>query len=912
MSNTLPLNQYPNDSPLTLTEAEPDATAIHWLKSVPTQSCSALCLDHGLTCDLSAMSSITSADAFISKLGTSHLGQCNFPILSDCSPVSPTSSSTGDCYYHDPTCPSHNLCKSAGLNAANGHRFCACDADRRRLQVTDVPSDVAADVTVAVLYFCYLNIFIFLLVFMHWLRSPTRKKRREAAFSTKSLAILTLTLLLLPPTHAHNWMHTPARANNEASTTKPCRGRKLSDTHAQVGPDQSYAVKWATGHNGATMLLTIKDEFESYLSHPDLLDMVTQYVADSPDNLATTSFRKYHGTNDKIKDHTFYDEQLAAADGLYTAALTAGDEVFDKANHPRALTNTMYEYKPAVLADDSFANYYNEKYPWIDSAGFFKHVEHLPKDFDSTLLKISGRSGPGHYVTFWKWRGYYDCTDVDYFDYKLDEDKIYGVGSGEYKFSRLDHCEYVNPKDVVTQCFLLETSSDTVDQCLAKTEMGVSKNLRAGKRRLGVNVVPLANPSVVAFDTSNIPWDDNMCVATLDEAKPTLQPMKHSAVAFDDWEHTKRSNKKCPDDDVIFEMTSTLREAILACTDIDCGSIISTTEFTADDTNVLYSSTAQYLFQGCAAGATLSALTGSYSYSKPASFLSPPAYTTLSAQSSVLVSFSRTQSNSISANVNTIAADKVYDDNGELFQVHHEGEYGEYGWNCDTTANKFLKLDNIGAGGAESPITFLANIHEPCDNKSKRVWEMAVANGVYRVTSGHAKRVGQKVELSGCTVENARLPPSNFAKNKDMQEGGFLFEKILEVTDGRITLDGGMGCLDPQFIGLTTCDRCNTLNDIVVERINADLLDVWFPPATNPIGHVKFDNGEGRGVGLVRVVLPDAESAAPRHVNDDRSWLFYKGNKLREGAREKGEFGGQSKGEGAVVQVRFEPPCTPC
>jgi hypothetical protein len=46
-------------------------------------------------------------------------------------------------------------------------------------------------------------------------------------------------------------------------------------------------------------------------------------------------------------------------------------------------------------------------------------------------------------ITFWKWRGYYDCTDVNYFDTDVvSDDEIYGVGSGEYEWSRLDHCEY--------------------------------------------------------------------------------------------------------------------------------------------------------------------------------------------------------------------------------------------------------------------------------------------------------------------------------------------------------------------------------------------------------------------------------------------------------------------------------------
>jgi hypothetical protein len=53
------------------------------------------------------------------------------------------------------------------------------------------------------------------------------------------LALVCVAFLLSPGgASAHNWMHTKARANMEASPTKPCRGRKSTDTHAQVGPGQ--------------------------------------------------------------------------------------------------------------------------------------------------------------------------------------------------------------------------------------------------------------------------------------------------------------------------------------------------------------------------------------------------------------------------------------------------------------------------------------------------------------------------------------------------------------------------------------------------------------------------------------------------------------------------------------------------
>ena len=46
---------------------------------------------------------------------------------------------------------------------------------------------------------------------------------------------------------AHNWMHTPARSQGLASTTKPCPARKATDLHAQIGPGQSFTLKWMTG-----------------------------------------------------------------------------------------------------------------------------------------------------------------------------------------------------------------------------------------------------------------------------------------------------------------------------------------------------------------------------------------------------------------------------------------------------------------------------------------------------------------------------------------------------------------------------------------------------------------------------------------------------------------------------------------
>ena len=74
-----------------------------------------------------------------------------------------------------------------------------------------------------------------------------------------------------------------------------------------------------------------------------------------------------------------------------------------------------------------------------------------------------------------------------------------------------------------------------------------------------------------------------------------------------------------------------------------------------------------------------------------------------------------------------------------------------------------------------------------------------------------------------------------------------------------------------------------------IEKLDTTLVPVWFPAAKDPHGTVKFSNAEGRGVGLVKLVLPSADGPSPRHVNDDRWWLLFKGNKLRVDGRE-GQF----------------------
>lgn len=70
-----------------------------------------------------------------------------------------------------------------------------------------------------------------------------------AATLTTALGVgVAAALLLLPDvTLGHNWLLTPSRSFNKASTTLPCIIRKATDTHQQIGPNQTFTVKFATG-----------------------------------------------------------------------------------------------------------------------------------------------------------------------------------------------------------------------------------------------------------------------------------------------------------------------------------------------------------------------------------------------------------------------------------------------------------------------------------------------------------------------------------------------------------------------------------------------------------------------------------------------------------------------------------------
>ena len=176
-------------------------------------------------------------------------------------------------------------------------------------------------------------------------------------------------LLLVPSTEAHNWFQTPARALFEASTVKPCRGRKASDTHAQVGPGQTFTMKWTAGHEGPTFFLIVHESDENHLQRTDLPAIMEEYMKAAPEGTNThmdPHFQRYHGTP-KNQLRTFVEKPY-----IYDGEVKPGDANY--LDHPRRKTESLWKFQDDVLAKDFRVSYLSEKYPWIEVRSSSSHA----------------------------------------------------------------------------------------------------------------------------------------------------------------------------------------------------------------------------------------------------------------------------------------------------------------------------------------------------------------------------------------------------------------------------------------------------------------------------------------------------------------------------------------------------------
>lgn len=360
-----------------------------WTLTTQGDSCESACRSQGgiATTAENSYASASSADGFKEAVSREHL--CKFPIVRDCSAASPFKNTDGTCFYHADDCQEdvHEKARLRGYQ-----RFCHCAAPKEEKRARRSFTNAASSSRTAsfpVFLFCGIAFLMF-----------------GDSHRGRGLVLLALALTLMAPSaSAHNWLHTPGRASREASTTRPCRARKSSDTHAQLGPGQQLTFKWATGHNRDVYIVVLAGQDEQWLRHRSFTSFVNEYIEEAPRSLhMQDGHQRVHGQNsDNPERLGFYEES-----DMYRKKITSESDR-NYLDHPNAVTKHLYQYSSSVLESDRRVSYRSSKYPWIVSAMRYNIQYHLPGDYDAVKIDIPARSGPGHYIVHYRWGGYYDC-----------------------------------------------------------------------------------------------------------------------------------------------------------------------------------------------------------------------------------------------------------------------------------------------------------------------------------------------------------------------------------------------------------------------------------------------------------------------------------------------------------------------
>ena len=599
------------------TEEKDEAPASStWHVTEDGQSCGQFCagLDSGADgwrCDAHAMAAVPSATDLSSAVGHTH--PLFVPQVADCSPMSPaTRVSDMQSFYHSNNCPSTQP-PSCNVYKKGVTRFCACTTEsgnRRRELIVDK--------------------------FMK--ESASAAGRPPSPSLLVWLLVLGSALMLLstslPTVSAHNWMPTPGRAWNTASTTMPCLARKSTDTHQQVGPGQSFTLGFQTGHGGRHYLFVVHEDDEKWLAHPKLLDMAEEYVRDAPvgsDSSLESKWKRYHGTRKETSASEMkrYNDDIAGkksnADNptkyprLYNKIVyrrlcgdgitgcvegqttcndgskcTSNSDFFDhnrmkfvrkEDSGQKRTFGRLFEYTDASLkeAGDRRVSYKSTKFPWLEKVHFYQNVANIGADFDLVRATIPGRKGSGHYIVHWRWRGFRDCVDVDVFQDRTI-DKVDGTSGDGVIWNKIEHCQYEKPIKVLTPCRVVRKTTNTTKVCIddlyeAKGKVQIGKS----QFRAGINVVPRKLPDIVkVWDRTVVaPFHEPACVQNNPLAR--ISGKDTYSLPQDGWASWRASSrvnelleKKCTKSLFVdkknkpVSFSRTLRAAVLDCTDERC------------------------------------------------------------------------------------------------------------------------------------------------------------------------------------------------------------------------------------------------------------------------------------------------------------------------------------------------------
>jgi len=816
-----------------------------WSMASEGISCTEHCASKGQTCDDVVLRSLGSPAAMESMIAS--ISGCSQPFLPSCSNVVPAMDGNGSCYYNgvdsgvsglckDPS-PSSSLQATCGTKFDGATRFCACTA---RADLTG-GSIVGSNALLLLPILVMANLF-------------AKKVWRNTGTST---GVVFLGLALGVPVGAHNWMRTPARKAFEASTTWPFVGRRPSvDIHAQLGPGERMAVKFATGHGKFHYFAILAAKDEAWTRSPGYREMVNDYIVSAPsaENRAD-EWPRLHSCKDEANCE---DTNYFAGEVLNTEA-----DFCDHPNHPAR--SRVVRWKSEFLTEDSMVFYENPKYPWIVGAARYNTPAHMPNDEDHFCMPVPrGKNAGSHHLVHWFWAGYSDVIDVHVLDKTVGNALIYGEDTGKYAINKIDHCQFVNPAGIMSE---IRESTASAKPCLDDlTDFQLPNKWIEGG--VGVQVVPQVNPEttlpgfkyVRMIPVSNgstesvdgYRWPLDYLHLGLDSPTMTLTGTEtYSKLDWTWWTSVTdiTANTRCNEG----QQLANLAEALDRCNRVDACWGISWKHNGNGERDLDAMAQGSQDIMTCEGSGT-SSNNDWHLYRKPSAptglpdgFTDPLQWTDTN-HPVYKIAFQPKNSDVSLGNDWLI-------DNGETFGNRLNGI--SYGWKCPVEVK-----DQAGPREVRDSSdyeTIRGFVHRDqwkkgC-NGGPNAWEIAIPNGVYVVTVFVGYTEEYNLHGSECSVENVGFTVRTKGETR------FVTNTVTaEVLDGRLTLSAlrrwHYGVLrDRVMVG------CPPISWIKIDKLQNSVPRAWVPTSgkgAEAWWQMELD-GSGIGVGIVSIELPFVE-----------------------------------------------------
>jgi len=241
-----------------------------------------------------------------------------------------------------------------------------------------------------------------------------------------------------------------------------------------------------------------------------------------------------------------------------------------------------------AAAGDKRISYVSTKFPFFESVHKFQNLANHGGDTEVVRIGIDDiqKRGSGHFIAHWRWQGFRECVDIDYFDDRQIAN-IDGKAGAGIVWNRVEHCQFEKPTMIKSQCHAV---AKTAKACIDDLVSAMGNSLRQSGTRVGINVAPLKMPPAVKMwdKTVTAPFGSPQCVNG--NSLTTLLGTDSAAPPGDKggwtgWRASDRVkevtgqtcksvlwSRKYPTQKTSLtgEWVMTLRDAVLACTESPC------------------------------------------------------------------------------------------------------------------------------------------------------------------------------------------------------------------------------------------------------------------------------------------------------------------------------------------------------